>query len=162
FEPFPRPLLRPDRLQVVAYRPAKQSKGGVAFQLAVEIVEVPGCTQAPEASRRLEQVEQVFMEERLDPFAIRPASQSLDVHEGLRGTDDLDAQTRITTEFPQNANAHLDALAVVARQFDQGTAVRRQERLQVAMNPSLAERPAVTVGETQLGEGVGTEASTCG
>jgi hypothetical protein len=63
---------------------------------------------------------------------------SLD-RERLRGANQLHAQRRVVSQFPHDPPAHLHALAVVARQLDQRLAVRREERLQLAVNRGLSK-----------------------
>ena len=68
------------------------------------------------------------------------------------GAHDLHPQTGVAAEFPQHAAAHLKALAVVARQFDQRLRVLAQELLQFPMYLRLIDRCAVRIGETGLNE----------
>ncbi len=69
--------------------------------------------------------------------------------EGLGGADDLDAQARAMTQLPQQANADLHALAMIARQGDQPARVRAEKRLQFAMHVGLVQGAAVGVFETE-------------
>ena len=72
----------------------------------------------------------------------------------IGGADDLHAQSRIVAEFPDDAAAHLEALAVVARHLDQSARVAAQERLEFAVHLGLVDAPAARVGEAELDERV--------
>ncbi len=84
-----------------------------------------------------------------DRFAEEPAA--LDGH-GVRGADNLDAQAGIVAQLPEDANADLEALAVVARQRDQGAALAAKEFLQVAVDLALFQWRAGAIRKAELGE----------
>src|SRR5207244_3881515 len=74
-----------------------------------------------------------------DRLAEKPAA--LDGH-GVARADNLDAQTRVVPQLPEDADADLEALAVVARQFDQGAVVPAEKVLQVAVDLALSQAAA--------------------
>ena len=63
---------------------------------------------------------------RFNRIAEKPAALG---RHGIGRTEDFDAQVRIAAKLPQNPAADLRRLAVIARQFDQGTGMGRKKRL---------------------------------
>jgi hypothetical protein len=76
----------------------------------------------------------------------------------LRSAGQHHAQARLAAQLPEDADAGLHALAVVARQLHQRVAVTAQEVLQLAVDVGLTQWPAGAVGKAELGELTGLPA----
>ena len=84
-----------------------------------------------------------------DGVAQKPAAF---VRDRVRRADDLHAQRRVSAEFPEDAAAHLETLAVIARQFDQRPRLIGKKPLQPPVHRGRFDRPALRVAQRRPDE----------
>src|SRR5207245_10970963 len=85
------------------------------------------------------QMRKYLLHQRVGGDRVAQETAALNRH-GMAGTDDLDAQARIAAELPEDADADLDAFAVVARQVDESAARLAEEGREVTGQRRLLKR----------------------